>query len=261
PGDADIRQAEELTWPKMRQGEEKVEKLPSRRQKSVSRPVSWGKRVQLGMLATVLVTGGIVGLRSLSRVFTHQGVNCFKTSRYDCAQSYLQWALWLNPQNAKARNNLGVVYGALQEDAKARPLFKQSKIQGNPAACNNAAHDQIKTENYAAAANLLQVCLQQVLTKDSELGEYVIRKNLGWSLFEQGYYDEAEKHLRFALSINQRFQQEGPANCVLAQVLDAKNQPQAALPQWKFCLNARDSIPEEAEWKRLAKQQLQAQTH
>ncbi|MDB9313635.1 CHASE2 domain-containing protein [Spirulina sp. CS-785/01] len=58
-------QAEELTWPKMRQGEERVEKMPVSPPQSGFRPVSWGKRVQLGVLATVLVTGGIVGLRSL----------------------------------------------------------------------------------------------------------------------------------------------------------------------------------------------------
>ncbi|MBP0018305.1 MAG: CHAT domain-containing protein [Cyanobacteria bacterium SBLK] len=51
--------------------------------------------------------------------------------------------------------------------------------------------------------------------------------------------------------------EEGAANCLLAMTLEKQLKSQEALEEWQYCLNVRNSINEEREWKRLAKKRIQ----
>jgi len=80
-------------------------------------------------------------------------------------------------------------------------------------------------------------------------------KNRGWVRFNQKRYDAAEADLKTAISLNSKTPE---AQCLLAQVLEAKGKPQEALTHWQETLkSANSSIPEQDECIQMAKERLQ----
>lgn len=189
-------------------------------------------------------------------------VENIKQKRYDRARFYFDLALHLGANKSKVLNNIGYLYERMGEGDLARQHFQKSKLLGDPWGCNNEAFLDILDENYQRADELLRTCLGQMQSTNSELGEYLVRKNLGWALFmkpgswKHSDYTEAEKHLKVAIELRS---EGGTANCVLAQVLDAQNRTSEALQQWQLCFQnvADDRLPE-SEWKKQAQQHLES---
>lgn len=246
--------AEELTWTGM---------LRSPQEKAIEPPRTF-KIPRFPYLAAAITTsfvlvGGWLGAMHLSNYLNKRSSICLTQSKMECARKNLDWALLLNPKNSNALNNMGWLHDILQEYDLAYNYFIEAKLQGNVAACNSAAYVQIRNAKinnipalYREAEDLLHICLKQA---DTALLRYLIQKNMGWSLFEQNSYDEAEKYLREAIAIPE-MRSKGSANCLLAMILDSRKAKLDAIVEWNHCLNSSDSIREEREWKRLASKRI-----
>ncbi len=81
-------------------------------------------------------------------------------------------------------------------------------------------------------------------------------KNRGWVRLTQKRYDAAEADLRIAIG----FRGDSPeAQCLLAEVLEIKGKPQAALEAWNQALKYSDyRVPKQDECMEIAHQRLQA---
>jgi Tfp pilus assembly protein PilF len=192
------------------------------------------------------------------------GVENIKYKRYALARFYLELALKLGANKPRVLNNFGYLYQRMGELERARKYFNESKVLGDPWGCNNEAFINLIQGDSQPAERLLHTCLGQMQSEKSELGEYLVRKNLGWALLmkpdlhignlKSEDYAEAEKHLKVAIELRS---DGGTANCVLAQVLEKQNRPSEALKEWKFCsLNVADDRFPESEWKKQAQYRL-----
>jgi tetratricopeptide (TPR) repeat protein len=182
--------------------------------------------------------------------------------QYDRALYYFKLALRFGSNQPRIFNNRGYLYQRMGELDLARENFQQSKRLGDPWGCNNEAFIDILEGQYQRADELLRTCLGQMQSTNNKLGEYLVRKNLGWTLLmkpsqlKSEDYAEAEKHLKVAIEF---YSDGGTANCVLAQVLEKQNRTSEALKEWQFCFQdvADDRFPE-SEWKKQAQQRLDA---
>jgi tetratricopeptide (TPR) repeat protein len=190
------------------------------------------------------------------------GVANIREKRYDRARFYLELALRLGAHKPRVLNNLGYLYERMGELDLARENFRQAKLLGDPFGCNNEAFIHLIQGQSQQADELLRSCVGQMQSINSEFGEYIVRKNLGWALLmkpgdsKPGDYFEAEQHLNAAIELRPK---NGTANCVLAQVFEAQNRTSEALEQWKFCWDyaPSDRAPE-SDWKNQAQQRLES---
>lgn len=193
------------------------------------------------------------------------GVDYIRKDQYHRAIPYLQSAIIVNPQQSSAINNLGSIYERWGENDLALEMYRRAKLLGDAWGCKGEALIYMKDKKFISASELQRVCLQQIIASDkpSPLGEYLIRKDLGFSLLRRKVHElmkrqdylEAEYHLRIAIDIKP---EEGVANCVLAQVLEAQGKSNEALEQWDFCVEfAQDEYPDEAEWIKMGRMRLE----
>jgi Flp pilus assembly protein TadD len=168
----------------------------------------------------------------------------------ESAYFYLDLALKLAPNNPKVSNNLGYIYYAFGNRGLAESFFLDAKNKLEPSGCNNYAYNKIEEGEYEEAEKLLWQC--RGIAKD-DLGLSYMLKNLGLALLKQEKYGEAEEHLRQAIALEPKL---GPAHCLLAQVLEAKEKD--ALTAWGYCQrHTADDYREEVEWKQEAEKRLQ----
>ncbi|MDJ1170369.1 CHAT domain-containing protein [Roseofilum sp. BLCC_M154] len=218
------------------------------------------------ILATCLGLSTYFWIRpKIATYLNRVGVDYIRKDQYHRSLPYLQSALIVYPQQASAINNLGSIYERWGENDLALTMYRRAKRLGDAWGCKGEALIYMKDNKFERASQLQRVCLQQILASEtkSPLGEYLIRKDLGISLLrkesfsamKQQDYLEAERHLRIAIDIKP---QEGVANCVLAQVLEAQGESNKALEQWYFCVQfAQDEYPDEAEWIKMGKMRLE----
>lgn len=210
-------------------------------------------KVKMVMLILLGAIGYLVLPPMTSDALNRMGVAKIQAHQFARAKSYLNLALKLNPNNSSARNNLGRLEKAEQEDRSACDKFREAKKQGNAAGWNNEAYCEIKDGNYERAESLLRRGLTQATSKETQ---YAILKNLGWVLLETGAYDEADAKLQDAIA---RIGDRAPARCLLAQVLEAKGDQARALSEWDYCLRyASLSIEEEKEWIFMARERIES---
>ena len=218
------------------------------------------------ILATCLGFSTYFAFRAQIATYLNRvGVNYIRKDQYHRAITYLQSALIVYPKQASAINNLGSIHERWGEDELALKMYRRAKLLGDAWGCKGEALIYMNDNKFERASELQRVCLQQIIASEtkSPLGEYLIRKDLGISLLrkesfsamKQQDYLEAERHLRIATDIKP---QEGVANCVLAEVLEAQGEFKEALEQWYFCVQfAQDEYPDEAEWIKIGKMRLQ----
>ena len=189
------------------------------------------------------------------------GAENIAAQRFDRARFYFELSLRLGANKPRVLNNLGYLYQRMREFDLAREKFHQSKLLGDPWGCNNEAFLDILEGDYQRADQLLRGCLGPMQQTQSELGEYLVRKNLGWALlmkpgtWKLGDYREAEEHLATAIAIEP---EGGTANCLQAQVLEKLDRPEAALEEWQSCWQfVPDNVVPESDWKKMAQQRLE----
>ena len=221
---------------------------------------TWNKRQMVAI--SLLFSIGFVGLRlslpPVSELFNHLGQKSRHDRFSDKAEFWYEWAIRIHRDNAKVYYNLGSLYEGrpVPDNAKASQYYKRSAEKGFSPAHNNLGRLEIIAKNYAEAVHLLLAGLE--LAREDGV-KYSLNKNLGWARLEQGRLEQAEARLRMAIALDS---QKGAAYCLLAQVLEAREDNSGALKHWENCIayaSYRQS-PEEDRWidtgqKRLAKQE------
>ena len=233
------------------------------------------KLVRVGILAaSALLTAGIGFQANSPRIaawFNHRGEKHYYARKLQSALSNYQNAIVLNPNYPRAYYNLGLVYDDWEQYDKAKQQY-QLAIESDPDssepfvqlnAYNNLGRLYILKKNYTTALSKLNKALTLITTvqlqteKELERLEktrYSLFKNLGWVQLEMEIYVEAEAFLREAIPLAP---ERAPAYCLLAQVLEGTQKPEAAKTHWEYCLIYADpGLPDERLWLALARQKI-----
>jgi tetratricopeptide (TPR) repeat protein len=207
----------------------------------------------LSFILLVALIGFKSSLPQLADCFNKWGIEKFNNGDWSSALSDYQRAISLDPDNAKAHYSLGSLYEALQDLEKAKTEYKLA-TQGDLAdAYIDLSRLYIKEKKYSEAASLLYKA-QENWSKLERNDQYKLKKNLGWVLFEQKLYAEAENYLEMAIKIDAK---PASAHCLLAQVLDARGNYQKAVPEWNICFDfANPRVPDEDAWYGMARKRL-----
>lgn len=121
----------------------------------------------------------------------------------------------------------------------------------------------IQKKKYPEAVALLNQGLLEAQKQNSfpEV-QYNLFKNLGWARFQQGRDPEAEQALKAAIGIASKpevskyIRNRGSAHCLLSQVLQRQNNPEA-IQQWQQCCQLGSILnPDEDTWLHIAHKNL-----
>ncbi|NEO86914.1 MAG: tetratricopeptide repeat protein [Spirulina sp. SIO3F2] len=196
-------------------------------------------------------------LPEIANYYIEWGVTAHHEGNLATAQEYFERALYLDPNNAEAQFQLGVLYEDFNVIRKARTEYKKAIQQQHLESYNNLARLYIIAGKNGDAVFLLNQAILQVAEEGgSKQLEYALYKNLGWARLQQNRLPEAQGALEIAIDLEP---DEGDPHCLLAQVLDQSPETQAdALSQWDLCLQylGTDSNIYADEWKHLANQRL-----
>lgn len=206
----------------------------------------------------LLLSLGILGSGfALSWVANWYGAKNYLVGNLSQAQFGYNLAQKFNPVSTAVHYNQGAIYEDLgkHDYKKAHDEYRQACLGGSIAACNNKARLYNLEKDYDSAVLLLNKYLHQAKDNDDK---HTILKNLGWARMGQGRFDEAKSDLEKAIQLNK---QEAVPHCLLAQVLESKNDKKSALVQWELCDNYAylPKHPEEDKLYHLAKQRLDAE--
>lgn len=243
---------------------------------NISLPRYAWQEVRLGLALTVMLAllgFRVYGLPAVANGYHYLG----QTYHYDYhnllqAKLYYERALALNSETgsrleSEIHYNLGRLYEALQDPAKARTEYQLAVIGNYPSAFNELAHLNIRQQNYKTAVNLLLDGLDKLRTDEALLNDearrvellYQMQKNLGWARFQQGRYNQATARLQEALALKP---EDAAAHCLMAQLLEAQDEAQGqpmdldAWQYWEFCRQyvTRQTDPDADDWIYLAQQ-------
>jgi len=188
------------------------------------------------------------------RTYNNMGVICQRQKDFACAKIWYDKALKLNPNNAVARYNLAGFYddsGNFERAEVEYQLAAQSESSFAANAISDWARVRILRGDTARAMALSLRGLQQT---DNPKVKSALHKNLGWALWMETNYNEAEVHLRKAIQLNK---QRTDAYCLLAQVLESQGKKEEALVEWENCLkhDSKNRV-EVLTWQTMARQRL-----
>ena len=225
------------------------------------------------MIAVVILSIFIIiyqSLPAIARRYNQWGYYDYNVTRkLDSAEAKFKRAISLDPDNAQAHYNLGVLYEDLQEFEKAKTEYNIAVRGGSSVASNNLARLYILSDdpkNYPIAASLLQKGIslldQPTINRNNKIN-YSLYKNLGWVRLKQGYYEDAKNALIKALEIEKQMdldpsEREADAYCLLAQVTEQLQGLKAAKNLLEKCSNSYQDLntPEEDQWIHQAQQKL-----
>lgn len=175
-----------------------------------------------------------------------------------------------------AYNNLARLYILAGEPDTATVLLRQGfvllepieqidRIQQIEDVAERQAAFQFLGFDPAQAETERSAILQTLGLQSGEAGiadvRYFMHKNLGWALLAQEDYVDAKTELTTAIEIAEQIPIDAvAAHCLLAQVLEAQGQLEAALAEWVTCLSqASLEDSDEAVWIKMARERLTAQ--
>lgn len=213
--------------------------------------------VQFGLALLVLL--GSVGFRFslpwIGEIYREQGIRKHNAGNLADAQDNYERAIALNPDDAEAQYNLGLLYEDLQNFNSARTQYQLAVQEGYSRAYNNLARLYILDGNNAAAVTLLMRGLQSI--DDRQIKPF-LHKNLGWARLEQGRFADAKAQLQLAIALTS--EPAAHPHCLLAQVLEEQGQAAQAQPRWVDCVALGNGLnPEEDAWIGLARQRISGQ--
>ena len=235
-------------------------------------PAHYRQEVSCGASGLVLlgVTGVHLALPWFATWYNAWGLRDYQANHLASALSNYQTAISLRPDYATVHYRLGLLYEDLQRQDEAVAAY-QFVVARSPAAIdpvvwlqanNNLGRLYIRQGQPDVAVGLLLQGLnaldQEQAAKNPDLGQvhYSLLKNLGWARLEQDrwqeaftYLDEAIWVLEDELASVEDVPNRGSAHCLMAQVLDAQDQVQAADSAWETCLiTANLGNPDEDSW-------------
>ena len=194
-------------------------------------------------------------LPGIARLYNDRGVQMQASGKTTSAIESYQRAVNLSSDSAQAHYNLATAYEDILDFDAALTEY-QTAIRADPALyaaqVNLARLYNLRKLDYASALRLLNTAL--ALKPAAVDTQYSLYKNRGWAHFGLKLYGLAEEDLRKALALRP---DGAAAHCLLAQVLEAKSQSEAALASWDHCL-AFDVSGEgvEADWHAMAQERL-----
>ncbi|MEM8638524.1 MAG: CHAT domain-containing protein [Cyanobacteria bacterium P01_G01_bin.54] len=229
-----------------------------------SLPFRWRRRVLVllgAMVAGVMGTGIIAvwGLRSpIAQWLNQKGNAAYANQEPRVAERYFRRAAFLDQSYPHPRYGLAWLYDEVWgESEQALPWYEDAALLGFPEAIAQYIRLQLLASDALAPADaskflkLTQHCLEKTSYDGTQAS---CLKNRGWIRVLQQRWPKAETDLREAIEL----QPESPhSHCLMAQVLEAQEQPQAALKYWRKTLEyAQDHIPEQDACLYLAEQRL-----
>jgi tetratricopeptide (TPR) repeat protein len=176
------------------------------------------------------------------------------------ALNYFNLALWLQPNSLDIYYHRGWNYEKLDDFGNAKNDYEKSIKGGDYAALNQLARlfiiEKIKGKSSNDAIILLEPILNNVKENDVK---YAMLKNLGWAHSKQNSYNKAKYYLEKAIEtdkIQPIERRRAAAYCLLAELLESKNNNIEAKKQWKECLRyvVPSRTPEENIWSEKAHQ-------
>ena len=235
-------------------------------------------RIGTVLLAVLLIVGVIQGGRiGLSRYFFKMAGKNEEKGKLESAKENYERAIWLDPGDQAAYNNLALVckrlwkypcalenfdkaleikphevtlynIGAIYDDAQdyreARQYYEKSIEVGQGdflAPINNLARLDILETNYQKAAQDTAKVLGQ--SEDPQINASLY-KNLGWAQFELKQYEKAAINLKKSIELQPN---EASAHCLLAKTKNEQNF--TARSEWESCLFLNSIVPEVWKWK------------
>ena len=212
--------------------------------------------VFLGLIAITL-------LSSLPTITQHYSDKCrdqYYAGLLTKAVKTCECAARLDPDDAVSHYNLGSVYESLFDYDRAISEYQNAIFADNKfyAPYINLARLYLLRRNDSSnALNLLYKALPLTseIDQENQAGVlYTIYRNVGWANFNLKYYKQAEESLRRAIG----YQDGAEAHCLLAQVLEAQNNPSDAMSEWKACIDKSGKQEDEVElnWLSLARERL-----
>ena len=213
----------------------------------------WKAGLALVVLMAILALR--LSLPAIARLYNDRGVRFQSAGQTTSAIDSYQRAINLNADVAQAHYNLATAYEDILDFDAALTEY-QTAIRADPdlyaAQVNLARLYNLRRKDYASALRLLNTAL--ALQPSASDTQYSLYKNRGWAYFGLKLYGLAEEDLRKALALRP---DGAAAYCLLAQVLEARGQAEAALTSWDGCL-AYDAPGEgtEADWHAMAQERL-----
>lgn len=200
---------------------------------------------------SILILGGAYGVHSaqpkMSELYYQQGQKAYKNGDLNLASdNYLQ-AMRLEPSNVNINIALGEIYESVGEIDKALAQYKSSLESGSAQGFNHTGRIYIQKKEPMIAETMLRMGLQRA---DDDLQiQYQLHRNLGWALWQQKRYQEAQKELELAIEIDEQIPKKkdklsgaGMANCLLADVLEELGNNERGKRQWQYC--QKNALPE-----------------
>lgn len=218
---------------------------------SLIRPIDWmqGAAKSLGITAIGYMLMGPM----LAQVANQIGIKNHKDGQLFIAEKYYQLATFLNLNYAMPHYNLAVLYEELNEKEYAQKLMKDAARRGSAEANSQLSRSLILKNQPQEALKFIARCLEHTEYDGVKAACF---KNRGWVRLAQKQYDAAEADLRIAIGFRG---DSAEAQCLLAQVLEIKGKPQAALEAWNQALKYSDyRVPKQDECIQIAQQRLQA---
>ncbi|MGB0560795.1 MAG: CHAT domain-containing tetratricopeptide repeat protein [Spirulinaceae cyanobacterium] len=209
----------------------------------------WRRRRAMVALGT-MVAGMIAawGLRSpAAQWLNKQGNLAYEQQEMLVAERYFRRAAFLDRRYPHPRYGLAWLYDEVWgEPEAALQWYKEAALLEFPEAIAQYIRLELlntDTLTFADASRFLKLS-QHCLEKTTYAGTTAsCLKNRGWIRVLQQRWTKAEIDLREAIELHP----EAPhSHCLLAQTLEAKDQPQAALKHWRKTLEySAEHIPEQ----------------
>ncbi|MEG4144340.1 CHAT domain-containing protein [Microcoleus sp. AT3-A2] len=209
------------------------------------------RRLGIG-LATTASSYMLIG-PILAPVANQLGIRNHRLNKPLIAKSYYSLATLINLNYAQPYYNLSILCDQLNEDECASNAMQNAVWRGLPDAYAQRSRSLLLDNKHEEALKAIALCLANT---QHDGVKAACLKNRGWARFKQKQYDAAEADLRIAIG----FRGDSPeAQCLLAQVLEIKGKPQAALEAWNQALKYSDyRVPKQDECIQIAQQRLQA---
>ncbi|MEG4056468.1 MULTISPECIES: CHAT domain-containing protein [unclassified Microcoleus] len=214
-------------------------------------PSNLSRRLGIGLATTAssyMLMGPIV-----APVANQIGMKNHRHNKPLIAKFYYRLATLININYAQPYYNLSILCDQLNEDECASNAMQNAVWRGLPDAYAQRSRSLLLNNKHEEALKASALCLANTQHDGVKAACF---KNRGWARFKQKQYDAAEADLRIAIG----FRSDSPeAQCLLAQVLEIKGKPQAALEAWNQALKYSDyRVPKQDECIQIAQQRLQA---
>ncbi|MGA9379988.1 MAG: tetratricopeptide repeat protein [Phormidium sp.] len=221
--------------------------------KKLKIPEHFYSEVTFGLSGLLLITAILiqVNLPKIANLYYENGNHHYKRGLLRKAEDSYKQALNLDPENKNINIGLGEVYESLGEFKEAEKQYREAFESGIVKAFNNLGRVFRQTKDPSKAESLFRMGIRRA--KNDDVVKSQLHRNLGWALFDQKQYDLAIPELNKSIELEERLGSNdvgsGMAYCILAEILEMKNQKENAAQQWNNCRQkARPETIKEYQW-------------